>query len=87
MNTAFLLMARYDALVIIPVEIVCRDFFSHLTPEKFLRKVAAGEIDLPIVRIEGSSQKTAKGVYLMDLAHYIDKRHEAAVREAKALCG
>jgi hypothetical protein len=86
MNTAFLLMARYDAQVIIPVEIVCRDFFSHLTPDKFLRKVSAGEIDLPLVRID-SSQKSAKGLHLMDLADYIDKRHDAALREAKALRG
>ncbi len=84
MNTAFLLMAQYNGQAIIPIEMVCRDFFSHLTLAKFLRKVGAGEIELPIVRIE-ASQKSSKGVHLMDLATYLDKRREAALREAKGL--
>ena len=50
MNTVFLLMARYNGLPIIPVDVVCRDYFQHLTVEKFLRKVLAAEISLPIVR-------------------------------------
>jgi hypothetical protein len=84
MNTAFLLMAQYNGQAVIPVEAVCRDYFSHLTPEKFLRKALAGEIDLAVVRIEGS-QKSAKGIHLVDLASYIDKRRAAAERERKAL--
>jgi hypothetical protein len=86
MNTAFLLMAQYDGRAVIPVDAVCRDYFSHLTLDKFLRKALAGEIDLAIVRIEGS-QKAAKGVHLADLASYIDKRRAAAERERKALNG
>ena len=85
MNTAFLLMAQYEGRAIIPVESICRDYFSHLTPEKFLRKVGAGEIAIPLVRME-ASQKAAKGVHLQDLAQYLDKRREAAAREMKALC-
>lgn len=54
----------------IPVTDVCRDDFSHLTPEKFLRKVSAGEIAIPPVRME-SSQKAAKGVLIRDLAEWI----------------
>lgn len=80
MNTAFLLMAQYDGLAVIPLEKVCQDYFSHLTPAVFERKVAAGDIDLPIVRIEGS-QKAAKGVHLEDLAHYLDARRLAAKKE------
>jgi Pyocin activator protein PrtN len=38
-------------LPIIPVDVVCRDYF-HITVEKFLRKVLAGEISLPIVQPE-----------------------------------
>jgi hypothetical protein len=83
-NTAFLLMAQYDGRAVIPAETVCRDFFSHLTLDKFLRKQAAGEIDLPLVRIE-ASQKSARGVHLLDLAAYVDKRREAALREHRAL--
>ncbi len=83
-NTAFLLMAQYDGRAVIPAETVCRDFFSHLTLDKFLRKQATGEIDLPLVRIE-ASQKSARGVHLLDLAAYVDKRREAALREHRAL--
>ena len=84
MNTTFLLMAQYNGRAVIPVADVCRDYFSHLTPEKFLRKVSAGEIAIPLVRME-SSQKAAKGVHIQDLAEWIDKRRAAAVREARAL--
>lgn len=86
MNTAFLLMAQFDGAAVIPVEKVCRDYFQHLTPQQFVRKTTEGEIDLPVVRIE-SSQKAAKGVYLLDLAAWIDKRREAAKKECDQLQG
>jgi len=38
MNTAFLLMAQYDG--IIPIEAVCRDYFSHLNPTKLVQKIS-----------------------------------------------
>lgn len=84
MNTAFLLMAQYDAQAIIPLDRVCADYFTHLTPEMLKRKVAAGEVDLPIVMIE-SSQKAARGVHLDDLATYIDRRRHLAKVENDAL--
>lgn len=86
MNTTFLLMAQYDGATVIPVEAVCRDFFSHLTPGKFIQKVSIGEIAIPMVRIEGS-QKAAKGVHLMDLAKWIDQRRDAARKECEQLTG
>lgn len=85
LNTAFLLMAQYNGKAIIPLEDVCRDYFSHLTPTIMLRKIGAGEIALPIVRIDVKSQKSAKGIHLQDLADYLDKRRQAAVREFVAL--
>lgn len=84
MNTLFLLMARYNAAPTIPVETVCADFFSHLAPDKFVRKVEAGEIKLPVIRME-TSQKAAKHVALVDLARYLDERHAAAARELEQL--
>ncbi len=84
MNTLFLLMARYNGLPVIPVDVVCKDYFAHLTPEKFLRKVLAAEISLPIVRME-SSQKCAKSVPINDLAAYLDKQIEAARKECEQL--
>lgn len=85
MNTVFLLMAQYDALAVIPVDTVVRDYFPHLSTAKFLRKVAIGDINIPLVRIEASSQKAARGVHLIDLARYIDDRRAAAQRELKNL--
>ena len=84
MKTSFLLMAQYDGLAVIPVEWVCRDYFRHLTVEKFLRKVLVGEISLLIVRIE-LSQKSAKGVHVNDLAAYLDKQADAARKECEQL--
>ena len=82
MNTAFLLLAQYGGKAVIPVDDVCRDYFPHLTSDKFVRKVSAGEIKIPLVRIE-ASQKTAKGVHLQDLADYVDARRADAARELR----
>lgn len=87
MNTAFLLMAQYDAQVVIPVEKVVRDYFPYLSPEKFVRKVSLGEIKIPLLRIEAGSQKATKGIHLTDLAQYLDDRRAAAVKEAAQLSG
>lgn len=83
-STSFLLFAQYGGRAIIPVEDVCRDYFSHLTPAKFLRKVTAGEIAIPVVHAE-TSQKCQKGVYLQDLADYLDSRRAIAIREFRQL--
>jgi hypothetical protein len=77
-------MAQYGGIPVIPVEWVCRDYFRHLTVEKFLRKVLAAEISLPIVRME-SSQKCAKGVPVNDLAAYLDQQIDAARKECEQL--
>jgi len=73
-------MAQYDSRAVIPVDVVCRDYFQHLTPEKFVRKCSAGEISIPLIRMEGS-QKCAKGIHLQDLADYLDARRAAAIKE------
>lgn len=87
MKTVMLLMAQYDARAVIPVDQVVKDYFPHLSSDKFIRKVSLGEINIPMVRIEGSTQKSAKGIHLTDLATYIDARRDAAIREAKQLQG
>lgn len=81
--TSFWLMGQYGK-VVIPIEDVCRDFFSHLDPAKFIRKVTAGEIAIPVLRIE-ASQKAAKGVHLQDLADWIDRQRAAALKECRQL--
>ena len=87
MNTAFVLLAQYDAKAVIPVASVVKDYFPHLTTETFVRKVALGDINIPLVRIEPGSQKCAKGVHINDLAKYIDDRQAEAAKEAKQLAG
>ena len=87
MNTAFLLMAQYDAMAVIPVARVVKDYFPHLSVENFLRKVAMGDITIPLVRIEPGSQKGARGVHLADLAEYLDARRAAAVKESRQMAG
>lgn len=84
MNTMFLLMAQYNGAAIVPIEAVCRDYFSHLTPQQFARKVNAGDIDIVMTRIE-NSQKTAMGIHIQDLAAYIDLRRALAQKECDQL--
>ena len=86
MKTVFLLMEQYDGQAVVPTEAAARDYFSHLTTDKLIRKISAGEIAIPMVGIE-ESQKCAKGVHLTDLATYIDKRVEAARKECRQLTG
>ncbi|GLQ26105.1 MULTISPECIES: pyocin activator PrtN family protein [Sulfitobacter] len=86
MNTAFLLMAQYDGQAVIPADRVRADYFSHLTLPKFLRKISEGQLALPIVRME-TSQKSAKGVHLQDLADYLDARRAVGQREFKQMYG
>ena len=79
-------MAQYGPTAVIPVELVVRDYFGHLTPEKFLRKVKAGEISLPVISLE-PSQKSAKGVGLQALADYLDARMQDAYEDCRKLNG
>ena len=85
-STFWLLMAQYRGCAVVPLSTVCRDFFPHLTEKKMLQKALAGQIALPIIRIE-SGQKSARGVHLADLAAYIDNRREAALKECRQLSG
>lgn len=80
MDTRFLLMARYDALPIIPIDKVRLDFFNHLSLPKFLRKLNEHSIAVPVVRAE-QSQKSQRGVHVEDLAHFSDDRRLSAKRE------
>lgn len=86
MNTLFLLMAQYNGHAVIPLETVCRDYLN-LSYEQAKRKQLAGELDLPIVQLGGRSQKSALGIHLSDLANYIDKQRDAAVKELDQLMG
>ncbi|WP_042264719.1 pyocin activator PrtN family protein [Paraburkholderia heleia] len=87
MNTTFLLLAQYEGRAVIPIETVCADYFAPLTLPNLRRKIATGEIGLPLIRMETDNKKTAQGVHLQDLAEYIDSRRAVAVKERDQLCG
>lgn len=84
MNTAFILMAQYNGRAIIPLDQVCNDYFTHLTTEMFQRKVLAGQIKIPITRLE-PSQKSAKGIHITDMAIYLDQQRDSALKELRQL--
>lgn len=86
MRTVLLLLVQYDATAVVPIDVVCRDYFPHLEVDKLVRKIALGEIALPLVRIE-KSQKSARGVHIQDLADYIDARRAEAHKELEQLRG
>ncbi|KVG32848.1 pyocin activator PrtN family protein [Burkholderia diffusa] len=86
MKTILILLAQYDARAIVPIDLVCRDYFSHLTVPQFVRKINAGEIALPLIRID-TSLKSAKGVHIEDLAAFIDKQRAAAIKEYETFHG
>ena len=78
-STLFFLMGRHGSKAIIPAEEVCRDYFSHLSLMKFIRKCDEGDINLPLVRAE-KSQQSARGVHIQDLAAYLDGQRAEALR-------
>ena len=80
MKTLFMLMAQHDGKPILPVDVVCKEYFAPMTLPVFLRKVNAGEIALPLVKMERSSQKGPRLVHIEDLAAYIDERRAEAKR-------
>jgi hypothetical protein len=74
-------MARYNGIPIIPLAQIQQDFFSHLKLDQLQAKLLRGEIALPVVRMDHTSQKSAKGIPLADLAAYIDACADTARRE------
>lgn len=85
-TTIAILREQYGPRVIIPLDRVMEDYFPGLSQEHLLRRIGEGKLDLPIVRID-ASQKSAKGVALIDLATYLDQRIEAARKECRQLYG
>lgn len=84
MKTLFVLMDQYNGQVVIPLDRVCKDYVTHLTTDMFQRKVRAGQIRIPITRME-QSQKSAKAVHITDLSEHLDLQRAAAVKESNQL--
>lgn len=77
MNAFYILLGKYGHEVMIPSEIVARDWFN-IGKSKFHEKVGRGEIALPVMSMD-DSQKSPRGVHILDLAEYLDKRRDAAL--------
>jgi len=86
MNTVFILMAQYGATAVVPIELVCRDYFSHLNPQSLVTRITRGDIKLPLVRMD-RSQKCSKGVAITDLARYLDDQIDAGRHFYKQMHG
>lgn len=78
-------MAQYSGTAVVPLDLIKRDYFSNISNDKFQRRVLAGRIKLPAIRMK-TSRKTALGVHLADLAEFIDKARELALKECQRLC-
>lgn len=86
MTTIWLLIGMYEGRFQLTVDEVARDFFAHLSAGKLMRKIDAGDIDLPLIRCEGSS-KAARYVDIRDLAAYLDARRAEATVLADKIHG
>jgi len=82
MNTKMMLILRHNAAPTIPVEIVAEVYFE-ISLSRFHRKIHDGEILLPVLRMD-DSQKCAKSVHIDDFSAYLDRRNEAARKDAAA---
>ncbi|WP_460907781.1 pyocin activator PrtN family protein [Paraburkholderia jirisanensis] len=83
MDTFSILTTQYGGKAVVPIDIVCRDYFAPLTVPTLVRKIGAGEIELALVRIE-HSRKSARGVRVQDLAAYIDAKGAEGAARARA---
>ena len=62
LSTAFLLMAQFEGRILIPLEEVRAAYFYHLSMPRFSQKLAAGDIELPVMHLDGTLQ-SARGVH------------------------
>ncbi len=73
-----------DAAHVPTNKVVLETHLLSITKPLSLRKIAEGQLALPLVRME-KSQKSAKGVHLQDLADYLDARRAEAQREFRQM--
>lgn len=75
-------LAHNNGHPMIPLDRVAVDYFG-LTPQKFSRKLASGEIDLPVMTMEDRNRKSQRGVLVPQLAEYLFQRGEEASRNSR----
>ncbi|WP_367646311.1 pyocin activator PrtN family protein [Ruegeria arenilitoris] len=77
-----MLMSRYDTRVMVPLEMVRRDFFPELSLNLLKTKTESGEIPLVVTKL-GQSQKSSRMVHVNDLANFLDEQAKKARAEAR----
>ena len=82
MQTIFMLMSRYDTRVMVPLEVVRKDFFPELSLNLLKNKTDSGAIPLVVTRL-CPSQKSTRMVHVKDLAEFLDKQAEKARAEGR----
>ncbi len=82
MQTIFMLMSRYDTRVMIPLDVVRKDFFPELSLNLLKTKTENGEVPLVVTRL-GPSQKSSRMVHVKDLADFLDDQAKKARAEAR----
>lgn len=82
MQTIFMLMSRYETRVMVPLEMVRKDFFPELSLNLLKTKTETGEIPLVVTRL-GQSQKSSRMVHVKDLADFLDEQAKKARSEAR----
>ncbi|MBN3789705.1 pyocin activator PrtN family protein [Burkholderia sp. Ac-20353] len=55
MNTVLLLMAKYSAAAVVPIDLVYRDYLSHLKLDHLVRKVKPPPRGAPIAAYGSST--------------------------------
>ncbi len=78
MNTAFLLMAQFNK-VIVPLDQISKEYFA-LEPRTAQNYAKAGRLPVPAFR-GGESNKAPWLVNVNDLAAYLDKQRDAAAKD------
>ncbi|MDR0219491.1 MAG: pyocin activator PrtN family protein [Enterobacteriaceae bacterium] len=82
MNTALLLMAEFGTSQI-PLSDMAERYLK-MTPGTAERKANEGKLSLPTYKL-ADSQKSPRIVHVNDLAEYIDKQREIAVKEVERM--
>ncbi|MCS6114494.1 MULTISPECIES: pyocin activator PrtN family protein [Shewanella] len=78
MNTAFLLMAQFNK-VIVPLDQISKEYFA-LEPRTAQNYAKAGRLPVPAFR-GGEGNKAPWLVNVNDLAAYLDKQRDAAAKD------
>lgn len=77
-KTEILLLLKYES-PLIPLEIVCKDYFGF-NKATAKNKAKANLLPVPVFRLS-NSQKSPWMIHTKDLANFIERKHKEAQKE------